>query len=239
MTMHSKPLAYDAYQSLAEHFAAGIDHKPHNAFYERPAMVALWPDLSGSRVLDAGCGPGVYSELLAKRGAMVTAVDVSERMLEFAKKRVGDRIDFHCADLSQPLTIFNDGHFDFINAPLCLDYVANWFEVFLEFSRVLTTSGRVQFSCGHPSFEAEYFQTQRYFEVEQVECVWTGFGKRVIMPSYRRSLTEILMPVISAGFRIEKVVEPRPTEEFRKSDPVRYQSLMQRPAFLCIQARKL
>ncbi|WP_279387450.1 hypothetical protein [Rubrobacter taiwanensis] len=30
--------------------------------YERPATLSLLPDVAGKRVLDAGCGPGVYSE---------------------------------------------------------------------------------------------------------------------------------------------------------------------------------
>ena len=76
-----KPIAYEAYQELAELYAARVERKPHNAYYERPAMIAMWPDVRGKRVLDAGCGPGVYAELLLRRGAIVTAIDVSERML--------------------------------------------------------------------------------------------------------------------------------------------------------------
>ena len=64
-----KPIAYDAYQRLADAYASRIDSKPHNAYYERPAMLAMWPDLRGKYVLDAGCGPGVYSEELVLRGA--------------------------------------------------------------------------------------------------------------------------------------------------------------------------
>lgn len=81
----SKPLAYEAYQELADHYANLIETKPHNAYYERPAMMARWPDLHSQRVLDAGCGPGLYAQLLLERGAIVTAVDVSDRMLELAR----------------------------------------------------------------------------------------------------------------------------------------------------------
>ncbi len=116
----SKPVAYDSYQELAEHYAAAIDTKPHNAFYDRPAMISLWPDVRGLRVLDAGCGPGVYAELLAQRGAIVTAVDVSDKMLELARKRLGATADLRLVDLSQPLPMFPSQSFDFINAPLCV-----------------------------------------------------------------------------------------------------------------------
>ena len=39
--MTEKPLAYDAYESLAEDYAARVDTKPHNAYYDRPAILSL------------------------------------------------------------------------------------------------------------------------------------------------------------------------------------------------------
>ena len=58
------------------------------------------------------------------------------------------------------------------------------------------------------------------------------------MPSFRRSLSETLNPVIDAGFRLERILEPKPTEEFRKADPEDYDELSRQPVFLCIRARK-
>jgi len=37
-------------------------------------------------ILDLGCGPGLYSEILAGKGHDVTAIDFSENSIEFAKK---------------------------------------------------------------------------------------------------------------------------------------------------------
>jgi SAM-dependent methyltransferase len=201
-------------------------------------MIAMWPDLRDKRVLDAGCGPGVYAELLLARGAKITAVDVSDRMLELARNRVGKDVDFRLVDLTQPLVMFPDQTFDFINAPLCLDYIEDWRSLFAEFKRILKPGGLFQFSCGHPAFDAEYYDTNKYFSIEQVKCTWRGFGKVVVMPSYRRSLQEMLMPLMETGLALEKLVEPLPTEEFRQSDPKRFQSLMHRPSFLCIQAKR-
>jgi hypothetical protein len=59
------------------------------------------------------------------------------------------------------------------------------------------------------------------------------------MPSYRRSLEEILMPLIEVGFVLSKVVEPLPTADFKQADLRRYGELMHRPCFLCVQAKRV
>lgn len=237
--MHRKPLAYNAYQELADHYAAMIDTKPHNAYYDRPAMLQLWPDLQGKHCLDAGCGPGAYTEALLDRGAQVVAVDVSERMLELATQRVGNRATFRWMDLSVHELDFQNAQFDFINAPLCFDYIEDWDALLKECHRILKPHGLIQISCGHPAFEAEYYNTSRYFSIEQVQCTWKGFGKQVVMPSYRRSLADIMNPFSRQNFQIIEVVEPRPTEQFRQADPTRYARLMHRPSFLIVQAKRI
>ena len=234
----TKPMAYEAYEKLADHYAARVDTKPHNAYYDRPAMLSLLPDVSGRQVLDVGCGPGAYTEELIDRGATVTGVDMSPRMLELARRRVGDDIKLVEADINQPLKMFDDEEFEVINAPLCLEYILDWLALFKEFHRILKPNGVFLFSCGHPSFDAEYFKTGRYFMIEPVECVWRGFGLDVSMPSYRRSIEEVLMPVINANLTIERILEPLPTEKFKKVDPIRYAKLMRRPNFICVRARK-
>ncbi len=40
------------------------------------------------KILDAGCGPGIYTDFLIKKGFNVTSIDLSEGMLKEAKKRV-------------------------------------------------------------------------------------------------------------------------------------------------------
>ncbi len=240
--MDDKPLAYNVWQELADAYSAHIDTKPHNAYLDRPAVLGLMPDVAGQRVLDAGCGPGAYSEELLKRGARVVACDASDRMLELAGQRLQTaieqgRVELSLLDLTQPLELFADESFDVVIAPLCLDYIGDWTSLFREFRRILKPGGVLLFSAGHPAFDAEYFDTDDYFALEQVECTWTGFGKEVSMPSFRRSLEDFIMPVIEAGFHLERLHEPRPTEQFRQADPVRYASLLRRPIFLCIRAK--
>ncbi|MGE5604392.1 MAG: class I SAM-dependent methyltransferase [Bacteroidota bacterium] len=53
------------------------------------------------KVLDLGCGPGLYASLLAKRGFSITGIDISERSISYAKRKAAEenlRIDYQCKD---------------------------------------------------------------------------------------------------------------------------------------------
>ena len=237
--MADRPIALDAYNDLAASYAARVDTKPHNAYYERPATLSLLPDVNGKRVLDAGCGPGVYSEWLLDRGATVVAVDASARMVELAKERTLGRATFHRADLAAPLGFLETATFDLVVAPLVMEYVRDWRATFREFHRLLSPCGHLVVSVTHPFFDFTYFQSELYFETELVVSEWRGFGGTPIrMPSYRRSLEETLNPFFETGFRIERLLEPKPTKQFQDADPRHFEELSRQPCFLCIRAVK-
>jgi len=239
-TVKGLPLALDAFEALAEAYAAAVDTKPHNAYYERPATLSLLPEVKNKRVLDAGCGPGVYSAWLIENGAEVVAVDASRKMTELARRRLGDEVQIYQADLGAPLGFLESSCFDTVLSPLVLDYIEDWRTTFAEFHRVLRPGGHLVFSVGHPHFDYKYFESTNYFATELVCSDWRGFGEaRVYVPTYRRPLGEVINPLAEAGFHAERIVEPRPTEEFREAAPEKYQELMREPAFLCVRARSM
>jgi len=232
------PLARAAYQELADAYAAAVDDKPHNAHYERPATLSLLPPVAGLRVLDAGCGPGVYAEWLLERGAEVVGVDATPRMLELFRARTGGRAAAHLHDLAQPLDFLADGSFDVVLSALALDYLPDWTPVFREFHRVLRPGGTLVFSLEHPASPWRLRATETYHAVERQDIPWSGFAVPVVMPSYRRPLAAVLNPLVEAGFRLERVLEPLPTEEFRARDPETYEELLREPGFLCLRAAR-
>jgi SAM-dependent methyltransferase len=94
--------------SLAVDDAAYLDHET----WIRPAMARLG-DVRGLRVLDYGCGHGMAAVVLARRGARVTAFDLSAGYLTEAGRRAvanGVRLDLVQAD-GQSLP-FADASFD-------------------------------------------------------------------------------------------------------------------------------
>lgn len=234
-----KPLAYEAYQALAEAYAARIETKPHNAYYDRPAVLSLIPAVADKTILDAGCGPGIYTEWLIKKGAKVVGLDASEKMLAFAKARNHGRATFVQANLEEPMPFFLDQHFDGIVSALAITYVMNLQALFGEFKRILKNAGWIVFSTEHPFSAYKYFSIENYFVTTPVSCEWRGFGTKVNMPSYFHSLGGIAAAITDNGFAIEKILEPQPTEEFKNADRQEYEKLMKFPEFICFKARKL
>jgi SAM-dependent methyltransferase len=227
-----------AYETLAESYARLIDHKPHNAFYDRPNTLSLFPEVAGLSVLDAGCGPGKYSEILLARGAKVTGFDLSPRMVQAAKERNRAATHFFVHDMQAPLTMLGDASFDIVLCALSLDYVRDWKPTLLEFARVLRPKGLLILSISHPFFDYGYFRSRDYFAVEEVSSVWKGFGTPVRVNSYRRSLGDCLLALTEGGFQLDRLLEPRPTPEFERADPRHYRELNAFPSFLCLRACK-
>jgi len=74
------------YDVFADGYLEHATNSVYNAHYDRPACLRLLGDVANKTVLDAGCGPGLYSEELVRRGARVVGFDQSERMVELSRQ---------------------------------------------------------------------------------------------------------------------------------------------------------
>jgi ubiquinone/menaquinone biosynthesis C-methylase UbiE len=157
----------NAYDSFAEAYAAETESNLINGYYTRPAVLDLAGDVAGRRILDVGCGAGPLLAALRERGAVVTGVDSSTKMLELARQRLGDGADLHPADLSSPLP-FPDGAFDDVIVCLVLHYLEDWTAPLTELRRVLAPGGRLIVAVNHPTVnkladpDADYFATRKF-----------------------------------------------------------------------------
>lgn len=231
MTDPEEPLARDAYDQIADTYAAEVESNPYNVHLEFPGTTSLIPDVDGARVLDAGCGSGLYTEWLLEQGADVVGCDVSEAMLAEARERVGDRADLHRADLGDPLDFADADWFDGVVSALVLDHIEDLRQPFTEFARVLRPGGFLVFSVSHPLENYVDEGVENYFEVTQLVKEWD-----VDVPYYHRPFSAILDALLETGFRLDGIVEPRPTEEFRRQRPDRYEKESRQPVFLCLRA---
>ena len=237
MAPEKKPyIAYEAYKKLAKEYAKRVDTKPHNAYLEMPATLSLMPNVQGKRVLDAGCGTGRYARWLLDQGAEVVGFDGSPHMLEHARKKAVEA-DLRLHDLQEPLTFLENDSLDLVVATLVIDYVEDWGPVLGEFRRVLRNDGALVMSVQHPTLDfIKELGMKDYWAVELTEIWWRGFNEPVLVPAYRRPLQAITDALRDAGFIIDRLVESRPTEDYRRADPEGYDEVKWRPSFLCIRA---
>ncbi|MFX0011979.1 MAG: class I SAM-dependent methyltransferase [Candidatus Hermodarchaeota archaeon] len=116
-----------------------------------PAFFKMLPDISGLTGLDIGCGEGYNTRIAAKKGAIMTAVDISETFIKHAKEtedseplgiryQISNAVDLH----------FPNDHFDFIMATMSLMDIADHKKCLAEVFRVLKPKGFFQFSISHP-----------------------------------------------------------------------------------------
>lgn len=116
-----------------------------------PAFFKMLPDILGLIGLDIGCGEGYNTRMAAKKGAAMTAIDISETFIKYAKETeerepLGITYQFaNAVDLPFP-----DGQFDFIMATMSLMDIADHEKALAEAFRVLKPNGFFQFSISHP-----------------------------------------------------------------------------------------
>lgn len=83
----------------------------------RAAMLARLPDdLTGKRVLDAGCGAGPMTLELVQKGADVVACDISQSLLDVAKQRIPAKYHRQITFVAGDMLSDRFGSFDYVMA---------------------------------------------------------------------------------------------------------------------------
>lgn len=226
------PVKVNDYDSFAEAYAEENAHGIANAYYERPAVLALAGDVAGRRVLDAGCGTGPLSAELRDRGALVTGIDSSAGMLALARQRLGDDVPLHVADLAGHLP-FADGAFDDVVASLVLHYLEDWGPALAELRRVLGPGGRLIGSVDHPVVAYTHRDPRPdYSATTSYTFDWTLGGRSIPMRLWRRPLQAMTDAFTAAGFRLTALNEPQPDPAARELFPEEFAELSTSPCFL-------
>ena len=227
------PAVANDYDRFAGAYSVENETNLINAYYERPAMLALAGDVAGRRILDVGCGSGPLFAALRDRGAIVTGFDKSTGMLELARRRLGDEADLQAADLGSPLP-FPDDTFDDVTASLVLHYLQDWGPALAELRRVLKPGGRLIASVDHPFaitlMHREAGRKAHYFGTSNRTEEWTMGGQTAPMSFWDRPLHAMTDAFTAAGFRIAVISEPEPSPAARELFP---DDIAAKPRFLC------
>lgn len=249
----------DWYDENAERYATSLKeaaNSPYHAYYEKPAIYALLPDLQGKTVLSLGCGSGEDSGYLKKQGAARSVgMDISKGLIAIAKKDHPE-CEFVVGDMEQ--LPFSDGEFDLVYSSFALHYLSTYEKAFNEAHRVLKPGGILVFSAGHPISSAmetvvdnDDIRDKRLGLVKDKKTntkkVYGDYLSRISVRTHipdfdvtfwRQPLSDTISQLVEASFIIEKCVEPKPLPEFKKAAPADYEVLMRIPDVVIFRARK-
>jgi SAM-dependent methyltransferase len=172
---------------------------------EEPPMRAIIDTLPPGTVLDAGCGTGRYSTMLAGRGHEVIGVDQSGAMLDIARKKLPSA-DFREGDLTAlPLP---DRSVDAVLCALTLVHVPDLARALREFARVMRPGGRLVISDVHPFLVILGWQAQ--FPAHD------SGDRKDPRPGFMRLhchlASEYTSAAAAAGLRLRSLAEPPLTE---------------------------
>ena len=209
-------------------------------------FMALFPDLSGKNVLDLGCGYGWHCKYAVERGAKrVLGIDLSEKMIDEAKEKNADpRITYRVCGLED--YDYPANTYDCAISNLVLHYIADIDAIFRKIYLTLKADGVFLLNMEHPVFTAGVNQDwvfdpdgkPRFWPVDNYfypgERVTHFLGQRVVKQHH--TLTQILMGLIHAGFRLEAVEEAMPGADMMGIPGMADE--MRRPMMLLVKSLK-
>ncbi len=104
--------------------------------------------LAGRRVLDVGCGGGILSEAMARRGAAVTGIDATQSAIDIAKAHAlaeGLTINYECVT-AEELASAHPVPFELVTCMELLEHVPDPYSVVATAAQLCETAGDVVFS---------------------------------------------------------------------------------------------
>jgi SAM-dependent methyltransferase len=232
MDSTADPPRYDAF---AEDYERHASDSAYNALYDRPAVLRLLGDVKDHRVLDAGCGPGLYAEEIMARGAEVVGFDESPEMVRLARQRLGERFDVRVHDLALPLEWLSSETFDAVVLALVIHHLDDRMAALRELNRVLRPGGRLVVSTHHPT--SDWLRLGgNYFSVEPVEEDW--HKGQWHFRYWRQPLSATCAEFAGAGFLVERIEEPLPLPAMAERFPDDFVKLSREPGFLVFRLLK-
>ncbi len=204
----------------------------------------LFPPLEGKHVLDLGCGYGWHCKYSAEKGAaQVLGIDLSQKMIEEAKRRNRDgKIAYRVCGIEE--YEYPKHRWDLVISNLALHYIEDIGRIFQKVHQTLKPNGSFLFNMEHPVFTSgvgqdwiydregkpRHWPVDRYFMPGERKTRFLGCD----VVKQHHTLTQILMGLLKSGFELEAVEEAEPPEEMMDMPGMKEE--LRRPMMLLVKA---
>jgi 2-polyprenyl-3-methyl-5-hydroxy-6-metoxy-1,4-benzoquinol methylase len=203
------------------------------------SLLRMLGEVGGRRVLDAGCGNGYLSRMLAGRGAHVVGVEPGQSLFDHAVEREAELrqgIRYVQADLCRLPDL--GPPFDACVASMVLPGVPDWTGALRACVEALAPGGVLVFSVVHPCFEGlwttwrehGHYRLSRYFDEYEIEGPYAS--------DFHRPLAAYLNEVIGLGCRLREIAEPRLDPAAAEAGPEGIEAYVRLPNFLVVAAER-
>ena len=209
----------------------------HQKYDIDPVIFKIIGKIRKKKILEIGCGNGYLSRLLARKGAKITAIDISKKLLEFAitkekEKPLGIRyLVRNAADLYG----IKSKYLDLAIADMSLMDIRDAQGTIKAVSRILKINGHFIFSITHPVFHDNFHQqwtiikenNKKYFARAISKYLTSVAEKNILWASgvktthYHRSLEtycEYLRNANLAIRGIREIATKKPIVKAKKED---------------------
>lgn len=209
-----------------------LGYDVYRNYVNTPTFFKILPNVEGLKGLDVGCGEGYNTRLTAKKGAKMTAIDISEKFIELAKDKEEKTPLGITYEVSSALNLpYDDEKFDFVISTMSFMDMPNVKKAFSEVYRVLKKNGFFQFSISHPCFstsirkwikddegELAGLMVGNYFnelEEDMEEWIFSAAPEELTreinkfkVPRFHLTLSSWLNLLIQTGFILKEFQEP-------------------------------
>lgn len=207
----TKKLRISAYDDYAVEYAAYVARRERDGIGDDPMgilphLLDLLGEVAGRTVLDAGCGEGYLARILAARGANVTGIDLSPRLIEMARaKDPRGEIEYRVADLSTPLPELA-GRFDAVASYMVLNDVEDHRGFVATLAQALKPGGHAVLAFNNPYASVVRKRITAYFASGTTHpCGLAQAGINVSF--YHRPLAEYLDAFLASGLQLSHLVD--------------------------------
>ena len=215
-----------SYNDIAQWYDQFLRERPINTEVILPNLLMLIGEVEGEVICDLACGQGWVARELARRGAQVIGLDLAPNLLTLARDYEEQEplgIVYVQDDAERPDSL-RDYQFSGCVCVLALINIADLQATFQSARRILRPGGWFVFAIPHPCFETPHAEWTTLSHPEHaIARIVTGYfderqwfssnpdGVRARVGDHHRMLSTYLNALSSAGFAIERAIEPRPS----------------------------
>lgn len=217
----------------------------YNEHLEMPTTLKMLGNVNGKKILDLGCGPGLYARILSNKGARVKGIDISKEEIKIAK-REDPKSEFIVGDIEK--LPFKNNEFDIVLSALVLGHLKSWNKTLRGVNKVLKKGGIFVFSINNPISECakkvkwkgrKFRVIKDYFKEKWVIEDWTDKkDAHAEGAHYHKTYETIINLLIKNGFEIIGYKDAKPSIKIKKLFPKQYTDTINRPRFCTWKVRK-